>query len=606
VTTFSVIDEHTLAAFRAAWPGTRLLELLREHSGRLLITWPIGVGKSTALDGLVEAAVRGGCYDLVVALVPTRRVLQERRWIREPPADLKVVNLRPRPRQQCGSLDEPWRHFEQAGLGALGRRLLCAGCPRRSDCFWPGQYGEGLGDASVIFGTQAHLGRDPGFVGRLARWAGTAPGRVLTVLDEDSLIMASYRRHIARADLQRFVAVLDQVSGGDDGDLRQWLYKARLLLAAPTADLRCPEWWLPPLDLDSILLIQQAGWDRFGRAFRFLGDDLVTFGRSPPESRERTADDDLLFATPPALPTDFVAFSGTARPEFVRFRLGVEAADPFAGHRFLHSGTRWYNIASRTGMRSHFPGNADQVLDLFAGLIARRLGEGQRPLLVAKKCFVALCAEGMTGRLSDLGLGHIQIVRGDWDAVDLAVAGAVPLISYGLIGTNLFEEFTCAYCLTGYYVDEAVVDAVLQDVLASDGHLPIRITTEGRPRRRRAGVVWPAHRGYDVQRLAQLALEQQELDVVLQAVGRVRPYTRPREIVTFQCAAHPQLDYTREFDTVEEAREFFGVPSRRERKQQETAARVRAARQAGRTQAQAAAELGLGLATVKRYWGPGE
>ena len=61
-------------------------------------------------------------------------------------------------------------------------------------------------------------------------------------------------------------------------------------------------------------------------------------------------------------------------------------------------------------------------------------------------------------------------------------------------------------------------------------------------------------------RLAQYALDQQELDVVLQAVGRVRPYTRPREVITFQCAAHPQLDYDREFNSIEEARQFFGIP----------------------------------------------
>jgi hypothetical protein len=600
-----VIDEHALAAFRAAWSGTRLLELLREHAGRLLVSWPIGVGKSTALDGLIEAAVRGGSYGLVAALVPTRRVLQERRWVRQSPADLTVVNLRPRPRQRCGPLDEPWRHFERAGLGALGRRMLCASCPHRPDCFWPGQYGRGLRGAAAVFATQAHLERDPGFIARLARWVGVPPGRVLTLLDEDNLILSSYRRRVARADLQRLVSVLEQVAG-DDADLRRWLYKARLLLVASGDDLRCPEWWLPPLGLDAALSIQQAGWDRFGRAFRYPADDLEAFGRAPPESRERTGSGDLLFAAPPALPTDFVILSGTARPEFVRFRLGLEAADPFAGWRFRHSSTRWYNIASRTGMRLHFPGNAGQVLDLFAGLIARRLDEGQRPLLVAKKCFVPLCAGGMAGRLRDLGLGDVRIVTGDLEATDLAAPATVPLISYGLVGTNLFEDFTCAYCLTGYYVDEAVVDAVLQDILASDGHLPIRITTQGRPRRRRAGVVWPAHRGYDVHRLAQLALEQQELDVVLQAVGRVRPYTRPREVITFQCAAHTQLDYTREFDTVEEAREFFGVPSRRQRRQQETAARVRAARQDGKSQVQAAAELGLGLATVKRYWGAPE
>ena len=130
----------------------------------------------------------------------------------------------------------------------------------------------------------------------------------------------------------------------------------------------------------------------------------------------------------------------------------------------------------------------------------------------------------------------------------------------------------------------------------------MRVTTEGHPRRSRASVVWPAHRGYDIQWLSQLALEQQELDVVLQAVGRVRPYTLPREVITFQCAAHPHLQYTREFNTLEEARQFFGVPLRRRQQQHETAARVQAARQAGLTQTQAAVELGLGLATVKRYW----
>jgi hypothetical protein len=605
--TLHLIDEHGLGAFRAAWSGTRLLQLLREHGGRLLVTWPIGVGKSTAQDALIEVAVREGAFDLVVSLVPTRRVLEERRWIREPPADRRVVNLRPRPRQQCGPLDEPWRHFEQAGLGTLGRRLLCAACPRRHGCYWPGQYGHGLSGASVIFGTQAHLQRDPGFVARLAGWAGAGPGRVLTVLDEDNLILAPFRRCVARTDLGRFVSVLNQVADSEeDTELQRWLYKARLLLAAPTADLRCPEWSLPPLDLDAVLSIQQAGWDRFGWTFRFLADELSAFGRSSPESRERTPEGDLIYATPPALPTDFALFSGTARPEFVRFRLGLVAANPFAAYRFLHSGTRWYNLASRTGMRSHFPGNAGQLLDFFAGLVARRLGEGQRPLLVAKKCFVDFCAKGLAERLRDLGLVSVRIVTGDWDGMDLAAPGMVPLISYGLIGTNLFEEFTGAYCLTGYYVDDKVVDAVLQDVLASDGHLPIRINTEGRPRRRRAGVVWPAHRGYDVHRLAQLALEQQELDVVLQAVGRVRPYTRPREVLTFQCAAHPQFDYTREFDTVEEARAFFGVSSRRQRRQGDTAARVWAARQDGKSQVQAATELGLGLATVKRYWGGGK
>ena len=123
-----------------------------------------------------------------------------------------------------------------------------------------------------------------------------------------------------------------------------------------------------------------------------------------------------------------------------------------------------------------------------------------------------------------------------------------------MIGTNLFKEFDCAYCLTGYYVSEKEINHILQDVLASDMHIPIRIeTTKEHPQRRKAGVVHNQHKYYDIHRLAQLALDQQEMDVVLQAVGRVRPYTKPREIITFQCAKHPKFDYTQEFASIEEA-----------------------------------------------------
>jgi hypothetical protein len=115
-------------------------------------------------------------------------------------------------------------------------------------------------------------------------------------------------------------------------------------------------------------------------------------------------------------------------------------------------------------------------------------------------------------------------------------------------------------------------------------------------------VVSAQNRIYDVGRLAHLALGQQEMDVVIQAIGRVRPYTRPREIVTFQCSARPDGDYDREFGTLAEARAFFGIPTARVRHRNETAARVRAERDRGKTQTVAAQSLEISLRTVKRYW----
>ena len=248
---------------------------------------------------------------------------------------------------------------------------------------------------------------------------------------------------------------------------------------------------MPTFPIDWAVEVQARGWEAHGTRFRFLGHDLQQFGRSPLDSRERHANGDLSYATPPAVRGDFAIFSGTAIPEFVRFRLGRDLACPFAGYRFGYPGTRWYNIASRLGMRTHFPGNANQVLDFFAGLVSRRLDEGRRPLLIAKKRFVPLCTAELRRRLGEYHPSPIEIVTGDWDTIDLMRPDVIPLINFGTIGTNLFEGFDCAYCLTGFYVNAEIVDQILQDILASDGHIPIAITTEGSPRRRRARVARP-------------------------------------------------------------------------------------------------------------------
>ena len=171
-----------------------------------------------------------------------------------------------------------------------------------------------------------------------------------------------------------------------------------------------------------------------------------------------------------------------------------------------------------------------------------------------------------------------------------------------MIGTNLFQEFDCAYCLTGYYVTEEAINGILQDLLGSDMKIPLRISIEGRPCRRRAGVLNQKDRLYDLHTLAQHALDHQEMDTVLQAVGRVRPYTEPREVITFQCAGHPDFEYTREFTSIGEARNHFSIPGRRSAQTAELRSQVQDAREKGMKQHEAATQLGVSTRTIKRYW----
>jgi hypothetical protein len=283
--------------------------------------------------------------------------------------------------------------------------------------------------------------------------------------------------------------------------------------------------------------VQRTGLRLYGPSASFPAYRLAQLGHAPVETRRRADNRDIEFASRPFV-GDCLIFSGTADPGFTGYRLGQELASPFADYRFAHPGTRWYNIASPIGARKYFARHAPQVLDFFAGLVARRAAEGKRVLLVAKKAFVRLCAAGLADRLAGLGV-DLEIVSGGWTESRLSEARTVPLITYGMIGSNLFEYFDAAYCLTGYYVDEEAVNHGLQDAVRLDLRLPIRVETTGNPPRRRAAVADPAHRDYDVARLAQAALEHQEHDVVVQAVGRVRPFTRPGRSSPFRWRCCP-------------------------------------------------------------------
>ncbi len=542
-----------------------------------------------------------GQYDLVIALFPTRRIIEERKWVLNPPKGINLVNLKPRPGNQCGTdMNRSWQLFEKNGLGALGRVELCGHCLLRPECSWPRQFGKSLKGIQVIFGAQAHLERAPYFLDLIAGWAEAE--RVLIILDEANFIMRPFRRQIRREQLMVFVDVLEKLNPRRSRKLhKRWEYLCSLLLDVQTSDLRSHEWCFPQVFHDWSLAVQTLGYGIHGDSFAFLAFDLVNFGRSQLESRERIANGDVVFAAVPSVSMDFIIYSGTAHQQFSEYRLGYEFASPFEDYSFSHPETTWFNIASRLGVRKYFKKNSPQIFDFFVGLVARRLREGKRPLLLAKKCFCAFCAGKMEERLRVLGF-EIQIVINGWQPHLLKNPGVIPLIHYGMIGTNLFQEFDCAYCLTGYYVTEEAINSILQDLLGSDMNIPLHISLEGRPCRRGAGVLNKEDRIYDLHALAQHALDHQEMGTVLQAVGRVRPYTKPREIITFQCADHPDFDYTREFTSIGEVRNYFGIPGIRSAQTSALRVQIQDAKNKRLKQSEAASMLGVSIRTIKRYW----
>ena len=595
----TVINENQLDGFRSAWAGREILGLPRQHGGRVAITWPVGVGKSHNIDDVIEAAVHDAHYDLVLVLCPTRQTIKERRWVIKKPAGIKLTVLNARPAEKCGKdRDRRWSDFERRGLGLHGRQQICGHCPHLSRCPWPEQYGKRLAHYQVIYGTQSHLVRDANFVSNIQRW--TQAERPLVILDEDKALTCNATVTITREQLERFAGIVTTLSRKHHA-FKEWEALCRALLARITSDdLRAPGWRLPWLTQDMLGDLQRRGESRHPGTFEDIHFQLQAFCQSPLQSRE-LYHGHIQFAAPPRIPSDLLVYSGTAAPEFLEFRLGEKLADPFKEHHFCHSGTRWYNLALRSGARCNFEKNAPQILDFFAGLSAKRMHEGWRPLFVTKKCFVELCRQGLIRRLAALGLPGIKVACGDWHRWDLNDRRVVPLITYGIIGTNLFERFDTAYCLNSFNVSEDVVSSTVQDLTAQEYGVALQIVTDTAPLRRRV-VVDTRHRYADIGTLANHALRMHEMDTVVQAVGRVRPFTKPREIITFQAADHPYGGYTQEFSMLGEAREFFGVLGQRAGEKEATATSVASAKREGITQSEAANRLGVSTRTIKRYW----
>lgn len=602
-----IAGEQALAQFRQGLTGPYALDLLNQAGGRLLIQLPVGAGKSEWMVKIIVHALSEPqpVYDLLIVLVPRWDILRE--LLKRLPAELPRKVLHPRPRKRCGSLDAEWQQLEQHGCGFLGRAQLCQGCPKRKGCTWPGQYGKRLRGTKLILATQQHLVINPRFVQQLTDAADAQ--RPLILLDESDLLLQSGECALRQEDLARFITAQESVlnaTGKPRQASRDWLELSRLVNEAPSLDLREGRWRFPYVDARWALEVQKAGRDAFGREFRFLGYDLHRFSHSDPASRERPHSGDIRFATLPSLGKEFMIFSGSIARELARYRLDPNhrkptLLSPFDAYRFEHPHTRWFNIRSLIGTANYFPGNAESILDFFARKIARNIAEGKRTLLIARKKFVPLCQSVLRERLDELGVGPVRIVTGSWDDQKLNDPRVLPLINYGVSGINRFEQFDAAYCLCSYYVSAETVSQAAQDIDAVSDRFQVVLDCRGNPPLRRARLLLPDQRETILSSVVQWTLEQKEADVVVQAAGRVRPFTQPREVITFQIGELPGVRHTHHFTSLEQARAYFEIPARKAAQIAQRAHDVRQFQSQGLSLRQIAEKLGVSRETVKRY-----
>jgi len=602
-------DSAQLRGFRSKQLSAEfLLSQIPENGARVpLIKGVVGVGKSTALDDIIDTALKTRRYDLIVVLAPTHKIIRERRIVKSNPGGLAYRHLQKRPAEQCGEFrNRRWEHFEDNNMSLLAKHVICKECPDYGGCPWPTQVSSDLKGVQVIFAPQAYLNVMSNFIQHITRSSGAK--QVLLVLDEIDFSRVTFRKSIGAKSIHQHIEILNLVPVRSDEVFRKEILETitqlKMILDSKGIGVNIdPDKFYAHTGL--ALEVQRIGWERFGENYSYIGFELEQLAYSPVKSRVFTPDGSVSFSSVPSLGCHVIIFSATAIPKLLAHRLDREIIPVFHDHIFEHNDTTWYNIVSNMGMAKYFPGNKSRILDAFAKLIIRRIKGGKKVLLICKKDQRDTCIEMLNANFKLLRAKKLSVtVAEDWIKMpEKSRKNAIPLLHYGVIGINDFETFDCAFCLMGYYLPNGFISDYFQEMYQDNNRMPITIETIDKAPYR---VVCPEKEQdviyKDYLMLGQEVLAQEEIGAVIQAVGRTRPFTNKREIILFQCGIIPGVRNIKTFFTLEEFRIFFEITSVRQASVDNKYNRIQKLRGRGCTQRETSKITRLSLRTVKRYW----
>ncbi len=593
----NVVDELGLEDFRRRFLAPEALMRCVSDNVHALVRLPVGAGKSHAVDDLLEHPDLFRRFDFVVYAAPAWNIIRERRIVRGAARSaVPWMMLEPRPRELCGSYDANWVDLERRSCSTYARATLCRDCQKRgatpTPCAWPDQLSR-IKNVRLLLLPEQQLLLNRMLVPMLRSLAGA--GRILVILDEARLLDASFEVAIGDTDLENFRRVLGCLPPTSVRD--RWLASLDELRDGCGLDraLDFPVW----LYRDA-LEIQEEGLAAYGPDFHNIGYDLALLGSSRQAERSREGDR-IQFVGRPLLQCHVLALSASLTADYAGDRLGGgRLASPFEDVVFRHTGTRIVNLRSRIGADRYFHRNHTQILDTIAVLIAGNIERGVTTLLVSRKKSKDLSASYLTERLAGWGIS-VQFVGEDYGQLpDVPKPNVVPIIHYGILGVNDFADYQAAYCVNSYYISPHQLTRAVQEAIPKASRVTFGIDSQP-DLRRRAKVVEGADPAGVLAHTGNIYLQKLELDPVVQAAGRVRFATKPREILFFQMGDLARLVGAHdEVSSLVELRQMLGIPSAREVDEHLEAVQFGQAIRDGMTAAQVAAANGISVRTVRR------
>lgn len=593
-----------VVAYRKSFmtPGF-ILSALQTNS-HILLDPPPGSGKTSLAKSIIASPDFQREYRIVY-LADTRAILEEFPEVRnyQTRKDSDVLVLQRRPGTLCGNLDAEWSALEKSGNSEYARHTLCKICPNRSKCEWRTQFSrEVIANRRVIFGVTDYLFLIPGFLHTFIEE--NTDRKTLLIVDEPGIVTKSSQVKIKATDLRKFRNALDQVNHSSSlvAERKEvaltWQSSCDSLLADPRLVDRPLDF--PPLGHDLVLNIQGVGLTG-NRNFKYLGHVLRAFGESHSRFKHFDAvSDSYVFANHPKFySADVVLIGANLDEELVNLRLNqmsFRAVMPPCPPK--HPQSKIINVGSSAGSKYNFTRHGDTVLQLTAHLIVELRKKSKKVLLISKKCFIDRIQKILPTLIHEISGDDIEITSTDFGADLLADPRKIPIINYGIVGVNAFEDFDYAICTNSFYLSPEVIHEKIYETLPEIRGVQFEIKIRNGKR-----ILVPteniALESYYI-RIANKILFLFETLPVEQAAGRVRYINFERTVILMN-RSNFNVPVDEELKTLADFRSYLGVPTNKRSRYLERRQLAHQLRNSGLEISEIARQIGVSQSSVYKY-----
>jgi hypothetical protein len=218
-------------------------------------------------------------------------------------------------------------------------------------------------------------------------------------------------------------------------------------------------------------------------------------------------------------------------------------------------------------------------------------------VLVTRKKFIERLVVRIEEISAVLGRPLQCVLASSGKPFDKCELNEIAVVNYRIVGVNTLQSFDALYCIGGYYARADHLNATYQQSLSPETRMPIGLRMEGRRRR-----VYAADGQFNTRyhaRRAEATHRMIERHVVLQAIGRVRPFTSPAEVISFQCdELSAELGSIDEFTSLAAARRALHVPTLGQMRRAARGERIRVRQNGGESLRATAANLSISVSTA--------